>query len=223
MLSIIQAAEIKNAVVEYLKATYNFNERHVEQAFEDFLYSKRNGMFKGPYIQIRLPFEKVEEGTRLGEVLDIHPNFAPYLHHHESFKRLGTQNNQPQPVILTTGTGSGKTESFLYPLLDYCYKHLGKPGIKAIILYPMNALATDQARRLADTIYNYQTAAGEYVLRDKIRAGLFIGEGKQKNKDRPTRMEEDRVIEDRDTIVSAPPDILLTNFKMLDFALMLSQ
>lgn len=223
MLSIIQAAEIKNAVVEYLKATYNFNDRHVEQAFEDFLYSKRNGMFKGPYIQIRLPFEKVEEGTRLGEVLDIHPNFAPYLHQYESFKRLGTQNNQPQPVILTTGTGSGKTESFLYPLLDYCYKHQGKPGIKAIILYPMNALATDQARRLADTIYNHQNADGEFILRDKIRAGLFIGEGKQKGKDRPTRMDQDRIIEDRDTIVQAPPDILLTNFKMLDFALMLSQ
>src|SRR5690242_12992623 len=112
MLSIIQAAEIKNAVVEYLKATYNFNDRQVEQAFEDFLYSKRNGMFKGPYIQIRLPFEKVEKGTNLGDVLDIHPDFDPYLHQYESFKRLSTQNNQPQPVILTTGTGSGKTESF---------------------------------------------------------------------------------------------------------------
>ncbi len=223
MLSIIQAAEIKNAVVEYLKATYNFNDRQVEQAFEDFLYSKRNGMFKGPYVQIRLPFEKVEKGTNLNEVLAIHPNFDPYLHQYESFKRLSTQNNQPQPVILTTGTGSGKTESFLYPLLDYCFKNVGRPGIKAIILYPMNALATDQARRLADTIYNHQNDDGEYLLRDKIRAGLFIGEGKQKGKDRPARMEKDRIIEDRETIVNAPPDILLTNFKMLDFALMLSQ
>lgn len=223
MLSLLQAEEIKNAVVEYLKATYNFDDKTVEQAFEDFLYNKRHGMFKGPYIQIRLPFERIDNDVNLGDVLNIHPNFPPYLHQYEAFKRLTTQKNEPKPVILTTGTGSGKTESFLYPLLDYCYKNIGKPGIKAIILYPMNALATDQARRLAETIYHYIDINGEYPLRDKIRAGLFIGEGKQKGKDRPARMEEQRIIEDRDTLIQSPPDILLTNFKMLDFSLMLAK
>jgi DEAD/DEAH box helicase domain-containing protein len=220
MLSLLQAEEIKNAVVEYLKATYNFDDKKVEQAFEDFLYNKRHGMFKGPYIQIRLPFERIEKDVNLGDVLKIHPSFPPYMHQYEAFKRLSTQNNEPKPVILTTGTGSGKTESFLYPLLDYCFKNSNKPGIKAIILYPMNALATDQARRLADIIYNYQDDAGNYILRDRIRAGLFIGEGKQKGKNRPTRMEEQRIIEDRTTLLQSPPDILLTNFKMLDFSLM---
>jgi DEAD/DEAH box helicase domain-containing protein len=220
MLSLIQAGEIRNAVGEYLKATYNFDDKNVEQAFEDFLYSKRYGMFKGPYIQIRLPFERVDREMNLGDVLTVCPNFPPYLHQYEAFKRLTTQNNIPKAVILTTGTGSGKTESFLYPLLDYCYKNVGKPGIKAIILYPMNALATDQARRLADVIYNFKDSEGNFVLRDRIRAGLFIGEGRQKGKNRPTRMEEQRIIEDRDTLVQSPPDILLTNFKMLDFSLM---
>jgi DEAD/DEAH box helicase domain-containing protein len=220
MLSLLQAEEIKNAVVEYLKATYNFDDKKVEHAFEDFLYNKRYGMFKGPYIQIRLPFERLDKSVNVSDVLAIHPNFPPYLHQYEAFKRLSTQNNVPKPVILTTGTGSGKTESFLYPLLDYCYKNAGKPGIKAIILYPMNALATDQARRLADIIHNFTDAAGNYLLRDRIRAGLFIGEGRAKGKNRPTRMEEQRIIEDRDTLLSSPPDILLTNFKMLDFSLM---
>jgi len=225
MLSLLQAEEIRNAVVEYLKATYNFDDKKVEQAFEDFLYSKRHGMFKGPYIQIRLPFEPIDKAERdsIGHVLTIAPNFLPYRHQYEAFKRLTTQNNQPQPVILTTGTGSGKTESFLYPLLDYCYKNIGKPGIKAVILYPMNALATDQARRLAQAIHHYKSPSGEYVLRDKIRAGLFIGEGRNKAKDRPTRMEEQRIIEDRDTLIQAPPDIILTNFKMLDYSLMIAR
>lgn len=220
MLSLLQAEEIKNAVVEYLKATYNFDDKKVEQAFEDFLYNKRYGMFKGPYIQIRLPFERIGADVNLAEILSIQPNFPPYLHQYEAFKRLSTKNNEPKSVILTTGTGSGKTESFLYPILDYCYKNLSRPGIKAIILYPMNALATDQARRLAEAIYKYQDATGEYVLRDKIRAGLFIGEGKQKGKDRSTRMEPQRIIEDRETLRQSPPDIILTNFKMLDFSLM---
>ncbi len=220
MLSLLQAEEIKNAVVEYLKATYNFDDKKVEQAFEDFLYNKRQGMFKGPYIQIRLPIEQIDKDVNLSDVLAIQPAFPPYLHQYEAFKRLSTRNNDPKPVILTTGTGSGKTESFLFPLLDYCYQNIGRPGIKAIILYPMNALATDQARRLAEAIYSFKDSNGEFVLRDKIRAGLFIGEGKKKGSNRPTRMEEQRIIEDRDTLVQSPPDIILTNFKMLDFSLM---
>jgi len=220
MLSLIQAEEIKNAVVEYLKATYNFDDKKVEQAFEDFLYNTRQGMFKGPYIQIRLPFEQIDKDVNLSDVLAIQPAFPPYLHQYEAFKRLSTRNNDSKPVILTTGTGSGKTESFLFPLLDYCYQNIGRPGIKAIILYPMNALATDQARRLAEAIYNFKDSNGDFVLRDNIRAGLFIGEGKKKGSNRPTRMEEQRIIEDRDTLVQSPPDIILTNFKMLDFSLM---
>ncbi|MDG5800797.1 DEAD/DEAH box helicase [Marinilabiliaceae bacterium ANBcel2] len=220
MLSLIQTEELKNAVVEYLKATFNFDDKHVEQAFEDFLFHKRKGMFKGPYIQIRLPYQKLEKDILLSDILDVYPNFTPYIHQYIAFQRLTTQNNEPKPLILTTGTGSGKTESFLFPLLDYCYKRRDTPGIKVIILYPMNALATDQARRLAKEIYNFQDANGEYILRGKIRAGLFIGEGKGKSGERPVQMEEERIIEDRSVILKSPPDILLTNFKMLDFALM---
>jgi len=109
MLSLIQAEEIKSAVVESLKATYNFDDKKLEQAFEDFLYNKRTGMFKGPYIQIHLPFEQVDKDLNLDDVLTIQPGFKPYLHQYEAFKRLSTRNNDPKPVILTTGTGSGKT------------------------------------------------------------------------------------------------------------------
>ena len=68
--------------------------------------------------------------------------------------------HQPEPTLLTTGTGSGKTEAFLFPILDYCYKHRHDSGIKVIILYPMNALATDQAKRLAETIYEDKRLRG---------------------------------------------------------------
>lgn len=223
MLPLLQAEEVKHAVVEYLKATYNFADKELEQAFEDFLYHQRQGMFKGPYMQLRLPFEKLEkeEADRLKELLYVRPNFNPYKHQFNSFERLSNRNgHEPAPVILTTGTGSGKTESFLYPLLDYCYQHRHSPGIKAIILYPMNALATDQARRLAEIIHEFQDNEGNFPLRDTLRAGLFIGEGRQKGKQRSTRMGADHIIEDRDTLVKSPPDILFTNFKMLDFSLM---
>lgn len=185
------------------------------------MLDQRKGMFKGPYVQIRLPFEQFTDEKALRKCLEVRPSFYPYKHQYEAFQRLSTRNGHtPEPVILTTGTGSGKTESFLFPLLDYCYQHRERPGIKAVILYPMNALATDQARRLAEEIHGFRDENGEYVLRDRVRAGLFIGEGRQKGKNRATRMGADHIIEDRDTLIKAPPDILLTNFKMLDFSLM---
>ena len=227
MLPLLQANEIKRAVVDYLRSTFNFEDTTLDQSFEQFLLNERRGMFKGPYMQLRLPFEKVEEDIDkevLTKALFVKPSFAPYHHQFISFTKLSTRNNhKPEPVILTTGTGSGKTESFLFPLLDYCYQHRDTPGIKAIILYPMNALATDQARRIAEEINNFEDEDGKQVLRGKIRAGLFIGEGKDKNGIRNTRMGEDHIIEDRDILVKSPPDILLTNFKMLDFALLQSR
>lgn len=228
MLPLIQAEEIKHSVVEYLKATFNFEDKAIDAAFEDLLLNKRQGMFKGPYMQMRLPFDKVEseeDVKAFNESLFVRPSFNPYYHQFESFKKLSTRNgHEPEPVILTTGTGSGKTESFLFPLLDYCYQHRETPGIKAIILYPMNALATDQARRIAEEINAFTDENGEQVLNGKIRAGLFIGEGAgKKGQHRPNRMGEDHIIEDRATLLKSPPDILLTNFKMLDFSLLQAQ
>ena len=54
------------------------------------------------------------------------------------------------PTLVTTGTGSGKTECFLLPALDHCARQrdAGAHGIKALILYPMNALANSQLGEL---------------------------------------------------------------------------
>ena len=52
------------------------------------------------------------------------------------------------------GTGSGKTECFLWPILDYCRRHAGEEGVKAILVYPMNALAFDRAQRIAKAIHD---------------------------------------------------------------------
>lgn len=212
MLPLQQAYEVKQSIIEYLKATFSFKEKVVSDAFYNFIEEPKEGIFKGPYVSLKLPFVTYTEGEELP--LEIKPSFPPYKHQFEAFKRLHTnEGHKPQPTLLTTGTGSGKTESFLFPILDYCYKHRKKDGIKVIILYPMNALATDQAKRLAEAIYEDEN------LRSLVTAGLFIGEGKDKTKF-PKVMGESHVIENRDEIIANPPDILLTNFKMLDYGLM---
>jgi DEAD/DEAH box helicase domain-containing protein len=212
MLALQQAYELKIALLDYLKATFTFQDKKVERAFLRLIADEREGMLRGPYLSLRLPFVKAGAGEPVP--LEIQPAFTPYYHQAETFRRLSTQDGHtPQPTILTTGTSSGKTESFLYPLLDYCYRHRLRRGIKAIILYPMNALATDQAQRIADAIH------ADDRLRGQVTAGLFIGEG-QHRRSFPQTMGERNIIEHRDTIVANPPDILLTNFKMLDYALM---
>lgn len=212
MLTLQQAYEIRASIQEYLNATFSFRERPLGEAFRRFLDDEREGMFKGPYISLKLPFVQAEKQEVMP--LDIQVPITPYAHQLAAFHRLSTQSGrQPQPTILTTGTGSGKTESFLFPLLDYCNREASRPGIKCIILYPMNALATDQAGRLARMIYEHPE------LRGKVRAGLFIGMGAKAGKF-PDTMGEDHLVEDRSTILNTPPDILLTNFKMLDYALM---
>ena len=215
MLPLQQAYEVKQSIIEYLKATFDFKEKAVSKAFYDFIESPKDGIFKGPYISLKLPFETETGGEEIP--LQIKPKLSPYKHQFQAFQRLTSENgHKPEPTLLTTGTGSGKTESFLYPILDYCYKNKGKAGIKVIILYPMNALATDQAKRLAEIIYN------DPLLKDNVTAGLFIGEGKDKSKF-PKTMGDSHIIENRDEILTNPPDILLTNFKMLDYGLLRHQ
>ncbi|HBC30532.1 MAG TPA: DEAD/DEAH box helicase, partial [Clostridiales bacterium] len=214
MLSLQQAIEIKESIKSYLQATFTFRKREVARAFEAFIEHPTLGMFKGPYVSLRLPFVKAEQGTIDQIPLTIKPDWTPYDHQVHSWIRLSTQGKEPEPTIITTGTGSGKTEAFLYPVLDYCFRQQHRPGIKVIIMYPMNALATDQAKRLAEIIYKDER------LRGRVRAGLFIGEGNGPKGQYPKVMEEDHIVEHRDTILDAPPDILLTNFKMLDYALM---
>ena len=212
MLPLQQAYEVKHSIIEYLKATFRFKEKAVQKAFNGFINDEEEGVFKGPYISLKMPFVKAVASEEIP--LEIKPAFAPYDHQLRSFRRLHTQNDHdPQSTLITTGTSSGKTECFLYPVLDYCYKNLHRPGVKVIILYPMNALATDQAKRLAHVIWS------DNRLKGKITAGLFIGEGRNK-KAYPKDMTEDHIIENQQTIVDSPPDILLTNFKMLDYALM---
>ncbi len=212
MLPLQQAYEVKHSILEYLKSTFGFKDKALHEAFYKFVTDAEDGIFKGPYVSLKLPFVKATDDEIIP--LQIAPGFPPYDHQFKAYKRLTTQDNhKPQSTLVTTGTSSGKTECFLYPILDHCYKNIGRRGIKVIILYPMNALATDQAKRLAETIW------GDDRLKGKITAGLFIGEGKDKKKF-PKEMGENHIIENRDTIIENPPDILLTNFKMLDYALL---
>src|SRR5690606_26434917 len=110
------------------------------------------------------------------ELLGWAPPYPPHAHQAAAWRRLTSRDlgdgaPGPHPTLVTTGTGSGKTEAFLYPVLDHVMrmKAAGQSGIKALILYPMNALANDQARRLAGLITEVKQLGS-------IRAALYTGQ-----------------------------------------------
>ncbi len=174
-------------------------------AMEDFLSTKEN-LSKGPYISLNLPFRQSSLSR------DFFPNlylpFIPYQHQAKAYERLTAA--KPLSTLVATGTGSGKTECFMNPVLNYCASSKEK-GIKAIIIYPMNALATDQAKRFAETIYSNEG------LKNKVTVGLFVG---QEDSEKSKVMGSDKVITCKDTLRDNPPDVLMTNYKMLDFLLL---
>ena len=208
MIPSVVAAEVTGALRDFLATGFGPSNPALAHVVDDFLAEPEN-LAKGPYLSIALPFLQAPEG---GEPFpDIPLGFTPYRHQRTAFSRLAA--GAGQSTVVATGTGSGKTECFLYPILDYCRARAGTPGIKAILIYPVNALAADQARRIAQTID--RTPA----LRGKVTAGVFVGRDNQPQRSAHKTMGRDHVITDRETLRERPPDILLTNYKMLDYLL----
>ncbi|QGN48623.1 DEAD/DEAH box helicase [Micromonospora sp. WMMC415] len=200
----IAADTLRRTLTQYLTTTFGLTEEGVRQGLEGFLSHPEQGIFRGPYLRIRTPFRPAEGDWRA--CLDWAPaDFTPYLHQAKAFARLSTKGKAAEPTLITTGTGSGKTESFLIPVLDHCRrrKQQGQAGIKAILLYPMNALATDQTQRINELLSDPALSG--------VTAGLYIGD--------VAAIEYPHVFTKRSEMRRTPPDILITNYKMLDLLL----
>ncbi|PXY20009.1 DEAD/DEAH box helicase [Prauserella flavalba] len=209
LLPTLQAHRIRTGLVDYLTTTFGLTDGDAREALDRFLSDPDTGMFKGPYVRLRLPFRPADDGWR--DTLDWYEGFPPYGHQAAAFARLASradgQDRRPLPTLVTTGTGSGKTEAFLYPIIDHVLRarRNGEKGTKALILYPMNALANDQAARLTTLLTTHRELAD-------VTAALYIGqEGPTR-----TRVTKDGLITERGVIRDTAPDILLTNYKMLD-------
>lgn len=212
LLPTLQAEHLREGLTDYLATTFALADPDAQAALADFIGDPETGMFKGPYVRLRLPFAPA--GAEWTDHLDWWPTgFLPYGHQARAFERLSTKHRgRPSPTLVTTGTGSGKTESFLIPILDHVLraKNSGATGMKALILYPMNALANDQAERLAYLITGDPALSG-------VTAGLYTGEQSTGGR---TRVSAEGLITDRTLMHDAPPDVLLTNYKMLDHLLL---
>jgi hypothetical protein len=135
---------------------------------------------------------RLKEGSADGPVLRLH------RHQREAVEAARTGSS----YVLTTGTGSGKSLAYIIPIVDrvLAAKASGTylPGIKAVIVYPMNALANSQRREL-EKFLTVGYPAGPPVTFER-----YTGQ---------------ESAEDRARIIAKPPDILLTNYVMLELIL----
>ncbi len=210
MLPSLLAREIQNGLKHYLTTGFEPSDRMFSGVMQRFTEDESRWM-KGPFVQIGLPFRTGTHGkTFFGHFETEYPG---HVHQEAAWQRL-TSNRAAAGTLVATGTGSGKTECFLYPLLDHCARANteGIAGIKALVIYPMNALAADQARRFAQVIAQTPAFKG-------LRVGLFVGGRSGKDGRGLMAMTATSVITDRETLRKDPPDILLTNYKMLDYLL----
>jgi ATP-dependent helicase YprA (DUF1998 family) len=157
MDAIALSEEIEERYRQYLKTSFYFRDPVLRASFEDALDSGH--LARGPYIEATPIFKRGQTPRNLFSSL---LGYAPedgflgavegdrplYQHQQQAIQGVYSGRN----VVVATGTGSGKTEAFVYPILLHLFREfeVGSlcSGVRALILYPMNALANDQRERL---------------------------------------------------------------------------
>ena len=155
------AKEITDDYLRYLSSVFSIHDPEYQHQFSEQL-KHRDVFYKGPYLEVTDAFVKgpsirqlITEGKLPEEFekLGFHLDRPLYQHQADALNVAASGRN----LVVSTGTGSGKTESFLIPILDYILREkeqVGylKPGVRALIIYPMNALANDQMERMRELL-----------------------------------------------------------------------
>jgi ATP-dependent helicase YprA (DUF1998 family)/very-short-patch-repair endonuclease len=204
----------RNLINDYSSYTQSFIQIRDERIRDYVDESLDSGqLWPEPLIQLNPSFESggtiedlVRQGTLHEECLKIFQigkgqNKAIgrplLLHRHQAEAIFAAQ--QKKNYVLTTGTGSGKSLSYIVPIVDHVLRRGTGKGIQAIIVYPMNALANSQYGELEKfLVYGYPDGKSPVTF------------------SRYTGQESDQ---EREEILSNPPDILITNYVMLELIL----
>ncbi len=221
---------IRDNYIRYLRTSYPIQDENIRNDFWQAL-DQPDFLVKGPLLEATTEFKLgrtieqfVVEGILNEQFKQLCSEVLPfnrplYLHQDQAIEKIVSKNRN---VVVTTGTGSGKTETFLIPILNHLLNEekqgtLANSGVRALLLYPMNALANDQVKRLRKLLANYPS----------ITFGRYIGDTDQSYKDakeKYTRQFGGNHLPNelicRDQMQKKPPHILITNYAMLEFLLL---
>lgn len=220
---------ITDSYLSYLSTTFYLRDSALRKQFEKEL-RQPDRLIKGPILEATPPFEPGSTLESLIQAGILSPRFRwlrtdrlpmerpLYRHQEEAIRKLVVERRN---VVVTTGTGSGKTETFLVPILNHLFEEerdgqLG-PGVRALLLYPMNALANDQMVRLRELLAHYPTITfGRYTGETEERTQPAVEKHRLMFHSEP--LANERV--SREQMREAPPHLLLTNYAMLEYLLL---
>ena len=238
---------VVRSFLRYQLTAYPFADTRLHAQMRELLSldeTRRSPLLKGPYVSLSRPFRQgaavdalVREGLLHPHLRERIPETLTHLYGHQ--ERAVRAVAEGRTTLVSTGTGWGKTECFLYPIVSRC---LGlrdddaPPGISAVIVYPMNALAEDQLMRLRGLLAGTGIPFGMYVGKTPEHeagvAGVRLPPGSSRA-DYEARLRQARRDGSGETVCPAEevcsrevmrtpgrqPRILLTNVKQLELLL----
>lgn len=220
---------IGGSYLRYLKARYAPADENLQTELHD-AFETRFQSVRGPFLQTSPAYQEgnslrslISEGIMHRRLQNLDPEALPpdrplYQHQELALRKVIEGRN----LIIATGTGSGKTECYLLPILNHLLNEaesgtLKRPGVRALLLYPMNALANDQMHRIRSLMRPFP----------EITYGRYTGatpesqkEGEQEYYTDLGKVPDPGELVSREQMRLTPPHLLLTNYAMLEYLLL---
>lgn len=186
----------------YIESFLKIRDRKVKEFVDKELEAGQ--LWTDPLIQLNPKYKQGATVTELVEQGVLHPDCVSYFsrddgepfifHYHQKQAFLTAQRQEP--YVLTTGTGSGKSMTYVVPIFDDLLRNPELDGVRAILVYPMNALINSQKEELDKFL--------RQVSGSHIRVEKYTGQ---------------ESLQEKSIIQENPPHIILTNYVMLELML----
>ncbi len=206
----------------YILTTFKTDVPKINDRIHEVISS--NSLSKGPYLSIAPNYlhshqmmdlvpEKLSVGFNKIPESSLGKGIWLYKHQEDAIDNVVVRDRN---LVLSTGTGSGKTKSFMIPILNYLLAEreagtLGS-GVRAMIVYPMNALANDQIDELRKMLLGTGITFGAYTGQteddDDAAREAYL--------DRYGEYPQENELVSRKKMEENPPNILITNYAMLE-------
>ena len=194
--------QIVDDYAQYIRSFINISDPYIAQKVEDSLSG--GSLWPQPLLQFNPAYEQagtieevIDSGLLHDDVRHIFDGYSLYRHQREAIE-LGVRGTD---FVVTSGTGSGKSLTYIGTIFNHLLANQGAEGVAAVIVYPMNALINSQTNEFNTYKDNYENST---ELDFPITFGQYTGQEKE---------------ERRQDMRERPPQVLLTNYMMLELLL----
>jgi superfamily II DNA/RNA helicase/very-short-patch-repair endonuclease len=198
--------EVVDEYKSYVQSFIDIRDDRIRSEVENALNEDKK-LWPEPLVQFNPAYQSAGPPSNLVEEGLLHPGLAEVFYnrarnepfqlyrHQEEALRLGVRDEN---FVVTSGTGSGKSLTYLGTIFDSVFRDPTGSGIRAIIIYPMNALINSQVQAIEDFRDTYERRTGQDF---PVEFAQYTGQTDQAERER---------------ICKNPPHVLLTNYMMME-------